>query len=345
TDHIVMLEGGTIGAATAVDQQGNKASEKIISYFRNEMKATAEKTGRPSKLAEGMVDEDVDIEDLAPKGKLLTLTTEEALEQGIAEHIITESNRSEQLVSVLKHYNLENANILRQTTNWTEVIVRWLTYPTLASLLMSLGFLGLIFEIQSPGWGIGGTLGLICLGLFFGSHLLVHLADWGEIMLFFLGLILVFVDLFFVAGFGVMAIPGVGLMIIGLFLSLMGRTELWTLGSISDALTPLLAAMIITTILAIVMIRMLPKSSFWERVVLTTEEKASDGYRVSPYEDFRGATGIARTDLRPSGTGEFDGRRVSVATEGNFLEKDSPITVVNIEGSYIIVRKSDEVES
>jgi membrane-bound serine protease (ClpP class) len=345
TDHIVMLEGGTIGAATAVDQQGNKASEKIISYFRNEMKATAEKTGRPSKLAEGMVDEDVDIENLAPKGKLLTLTTEEALEQGIAEHIITESNRSEQLVSVLKHYNLENANILRQTTNWTEVIVRWLTYPTLASLLMSLGFLGLIFEIQSPGWGIGGTLGLICLGLFFGSHLLVHLADWGEIMLFFLGLILVFVDLFFVAGFGVMAIPGVGLMIIGLFLSLMGRTELWTLGSISDALTPLLAAMIITTILAIVMIRMLPKSSFWERVVLTTEEKASDGYRVSPYEDFRGATGIARTDLRPSGTGEFDGRRVSVATEGNFLEKDSPITVVNIEGSYIIVRKSDEVES
>ena len=345
TDHIVMLEGGTIGAATAVDQQGNKASEKIISYFRNEMKATAEKTGRPSKLAEGMVDEDVDIEDLAPKGKLLTLTTEEALEQGIAEHIITESNRSEQLVSVLKHYNLENANILRQTTNWTEVIVRWLTYPTLASLLMSLGFLGLIFEIQSPGWGIGGTLGLICLGLFFGSHLLVHLADWGEIMLFFLGLILVFVDLFFVAGFGVMAIPGVGLMIIGLFLSLMGRTELWTLGSISDALTPLLAAMIITTILAIVMIRMLPKSSFWERVVLTTEEKASDGYRVSPYEDFGGATGIARTDLRPSGTGEFDGRRVSVATEGNFLEKDSPITVVNIGGSYIIVRKSDEVES
>jgi membrane-bound serine protease (ClpP class) len=155
TDHIVMMEGGTIGAATAVDMQGNKASEKVISYFRNEMKATAEKTGRSSKLAEGMVDEDVDIEGLAPKGKLLTLTTNEALEQGLAEHIITETNRSEQLVSVLKHYNLENANILRQTTNWTEVVVRWLTYPAVASLLMSLGFLGLIFEIQSPGWGVG----------------------------------------------------------------------------------------------------------------------------------------------------------------------------------------------
>ncbi|MFT5369873.1 MAG: membrane-bound serine protease (ClpP class) [Candidatus Latescibacterota bacterium] len=345
TDHIVMMEGGTIGAATAVDMQGNKASEKVISYFRNEMKATAEKTGRSSKLAEGMVDEDVDIEGLAPKGKLLTLTTNEALEQGLAEHIITETNRSEQLVSVLKHYNLENANILRQTTNWTEVVVRWLTYPAVASLLMSLGFLGLIFEIQSPGWGVGGTLGLICLGLFFGSHLLVHLADWSEILLFFFGLILVFVDLFFVAGFGVLGIPGVGLMMVSLFLSLMGRTELWTFASVSDALTPLLAAMILTTILAVVMIRMLPKSSFWERLVLTTEEKASDGYRTSPYEDFRGATGIARTDLRPGGTGEFDGRRVSVATEGSFVEKDTPITVIGIEGAYVIVRKSDEIES
>lgn len=345
TDHIVMSEGGTIGAATAVDMQGNKASEKIISYFRNEMKATAEKTGRPSKLAEGMVDEDVDIEDLAPKGKLLTLTTEEALEQGIAEHKITDLNRSEQIVSVLKHYSLENANIVRQTTNWTEQLVRWLTYPMVASLLMSLGFLGLIFEIQSPGWGIGGTLALICLSLFFGSHLLVHLANWGEVMLFLLGLILVIADVFFVTGFGILAIPGIGLIITGLFLSLMGRTELWTLPAVGDALTPLLAAMIITTILAFIMIRALPRSSFWDRVVLNAEEKASDGYRTSPYEDLKGAIGTALTDLRPGGTGEFDGRRVSVATEGRFLEKDTPITVIGIEGSYVLVRESEKKES
>lgn len=345
TNHIVMVDGGTIGAATAVDQQGNKASEKIISYFRNEMKATAEKTGRSSKLAEGMVDEDVDIEGLAPKGKLLTLTTDEAVENGIAEFKITDTKRSEQLLAVLKHYQLEDANILRQTTNWSEVVVRWLTYPVVASLLMSLGFLGLIFEIQSPGWGIGGTLGLICLGLFFGSHLLVHLADWSEVMLFVLGIILVILDLFFVAGFGVLGIPGIGLMMVSLFLSLMGRTELWTLSTISDALTPLLAAMILTTILAIIMIRALPRSAFWDRLVLATEEKASDGYRSSPYEDLKGATGIARTDLRPGGTGEFNGRRISVATEGNFLEKDTPITVIEIEGSSIIVRKSDEVTS
>ena len=114
TDHIVMAEGGTIGAATAVDMQGNKASEKVISYFRNEMKATAEKTGRSPELAEAMVDEDVDIENLAPKGKLLTLTTEEAVEQKLAEYKITSITEADKLDDVLGLYGLEGAQPLRR---------------------------------------------------------------------------------------------------------------------------------------------------------------------------------------------------------------------------------------
>ena len=238
TDHIIMVEGGTIGAATAVDMQGNKASEKIISYFRNEMKATAEKTGRSSKLAEAMVDEDVDVEGLAPKGKLLTLTTEEAIENDIADHKISEKNESEKLIAVLKYYDLVQASVIHQSTNWAEQVVRYLTNPYLASLLMTLGFLGLIFEIQSPGWGIGGTIGLICLGLFFGSHLLVNLADWSEILIFLIGIALILLDLFFVMGFGLLAIPGAILVLTSLFLSLMGRYDLWTWDDINAALTP-----------------------------------------------------------------------------------------------------------
>ena len=342
TDHIIMVEGGTIGAATAVDMQGNKASEKIISYFRNEMKATAEKTGRSSKLAEAMVDEDVDIEGLAPKGKLLTLTTEEAVENGIAEHKIAEKNESEKLVAVLKHYDLVQANIIHQSTTWAEQAVRYLTHPYLASLLMTLGFLGLIFEIQSPGWGIGGTIGLICLGLFFGSHLLVNLADWSEILIFFIGIALILLDLFFVVGFGLLAIPGAILILISLFLSLMGRYDLWTWNDINAALTPLLLSFILTGALSILILRSLPKSRIWNRLVLDTEEKASEGYVAAPYSDLSGASGIAFTDLRPGGTGVFDGRRISVSTEGEYLTKDTPITIIEIEGSRVIVRKTED---
>jgi len=342
TDHIIMVEGGTIGAATAVDMQGNKASEKIISYFRNEMKATAEKTGRSSKLAEAMVDEDVDIEGLAPKGKLLTLTTEEAIENSIADHKISEKNESEKLIAVLKHYDLVQASVIHQSTNWAEQIVRYLTNPYLASLLMTLGFLGLIFEIQSPGWGIGGTIGLICLGLFFGSHLLVNLADWSEILIFFLGIALILLDLFFVIGFGLLAIPGAILILTSLFLSLMGRFDLWTWDDISAALTPLLLSVILTGVLAILILRSLPHSRMWSRLVLDTEEKASEGYVAAPYSDLLGTSGIAFTDLRPGGTGVFDGRRISVSTEGEYLTKDTPVTIIEIEGSRVIVRKTED---
>jgi membrane-bound serine protease (ClpP class) len=343
TDHIIMVEGGTIGAATAVDLQGNKASEKIISYFRNEMKATAEKTGRPSKLAEAMVDEDVDIEDLAPKGKLLTLTTEEAVENGIAEHKIAEKNESEKLIAVLKHYDLAQASIIHQSTNWAEEAVRWLTHPYLASLLMTLGFLGLIFEIQSPGWGIGGTIGLVCLGLFFGSHLLVDLADWSELLLFLLGITLIFVDLFFIVGFGVLAIPGMVMIFASLFLSLMGRFDLWTWNEVSTALTPMLISLVLTGVLGALILRTLPQSKVWNRLVLDAEEKSSDGYVATrTYEDFLGTTGTAFTDLRPGGTGLFDGHRISISTEGDYLTKNTSITVVEVEGNRVIVRKSEE---
>ncbi len=343
TRHIVMVDGGTIGAATAVDMQGKKASEKVISYFRNEMKATAEKTGRPPKLAEAMVDEDVDIADLAPKGKLLTLTTSEAVEKKIAEFQISETGESEKLQALLSYYDLNGTRITHQSVNWSEQVVRWLTHPYVASLLMSLGFLGLIFEIQSPGWGVGGTLGLICLGLFFGSHLLVKLADWTEVLLFLVGLILLLTDLFFVAGFGVLAIPGAVLMFAGMFLSLMGRPELWTWQSVGSGARPLLLALITTVVIACLMLKMLPRTSAWNWLVLHEEERSEAGYIATGQHDaLVGKEGVAFTPLRPSGTGLIDGRRVNVAADGEFIEKDSPITVVEVEGNRIVVRKTEE---
>lgn len=338
--HIVMVEGGTIGAATAVDMQGNKASEKVISYFRNEMKATAEKTGRSAKLAEAMVDEDVDVPHLAPKGKLLTLTTEEAVVQKVAEYKVKSIDEGERLQELLKFFSLEGARILPQSVNWAEQAVRWLTYPYVASLLMTLGFLGLIFEIQSPGWGVGGTVGLICLGLFFGSHLLVNLADWSDLLLFLVGVTLVLIDLFFVVGFGALGIPGIALIFSSFFLSLMGRTELWTWDSAGSAATPLLLAIIFTIGIAFFAFKSIPSTTTWNRLVLQAEEKATEGYlAVSEYTSLLGKEGIAYTPLRPGGTVFINGRRLSVTSEGDFIDKDTLIKVVEVEGNRIVVRK------
>jgi membrane-bound serine protease (ClpP class) len=72
---IYMRPGAVIGAATPVDAQGVKASEKMVSAMRAEFRSLAEQRGLDPKLAEAMVDESVGIPGVVQKGQLLTLST------------------------------------------------------------------------------------------------------------------------------------------------------------------------------------------------------------------------------------------------------------------------------
>src|SRR5918996_2235927 len=88
-DTVIMTKGGTIGAATPVVGGGSgdtqPADEKSVSYVRKEFRATAEARNRPPEFAEAMVDADVEITGVIGKGKLLTLTTTEALKHKVAD--------------------------------------------------------------------------------------------------------------------------------------------------------------------------------------------------------------------------------------------------------------------
>ena len=104
THEIVVAPGATIGAAAPLRMTWSgpkEAGEKIVSYVRKEMKATAESRNHPAELAEAMVDTDVEIEGVIEKGKLLTLTTKEALELKLA------SAEVETLEALLEKYNLQ----------------------------------------------------------------------------------------------------------------------------------------------------------------------------------------------------------------------------------------------
>ena len=164
-DTIIMRSGATMGATTVVDGQSQKAGEKAQSYMREEMASTAESKGRNPDIAMAMVDESLDIDTLvsaegdtlflddiegANEGKLLTLRTSTALKYGMADY------QMDSMGEVLDHFGFSDKEIINVVPTWSESIVRFLTDPIVSSLLMTLGFLGLIFEIQSPGWGIPG---------------------------------------------------------------------------------------------------------------------------------------------------------------------------------------------
>lgn len=341
TTHIVMTPGATIGAATPVqlDMSGgaNPVNEKYVSYFRSEMRATAEQTGRRGDIAEAMVDADYEIEGLSPKGKLLTLTTQDALQYEIAEYeAIT-------LQEVLETYDLAEAQIIESRINWAERLVRMLTNPLVSSLLMMIGFLGLFIEFKTPGFGVGGTVGLICLGLFFWGHFLVRLAGWEELILFTLGVILLLIEILVIPGFGIVGILGILAILTSLSLSMMGRFELLTFQDVQSAISKVTAALVGSIILTIVLLKFLPRTSVGRQVILTETEGRGEGYvaQRSDQHHLVGMIGVTLTPLHPSGVMVLDDTRYDVVSEGGFIDKQTRVKIVDVEGARMVVRQID----
>ena len=199
---IYMRPGAVLGAATPVDGQGVKASEKMVSAMRGEFRALAEARGLDPRVAEAMVDERVEIAGLDTPDQLLTLSTNEALRVGYAKAAVSGEP------DLLRTIGLPNARVVTIEPNWAELVVRFLTNPLVAPLLLSLGVLGLVFEIKTGAFGLGGLVSLASLGLFFGSSLLVGLAGWEEIILLGIGLVAIAVEVFILPGFGAAGVLG-----------------------------------------------------------------------------------------------------------------------------------------
>ena len=281
-DQIYMTDGGTIGATSVVDMSGSKQSEKSQSYMREEMAATAEKAGKNTDIARGMVDEELSFEFLVingdslkvddiegrKEGKLITLTTELALKYNIAD------GKSESVEELLSDLGIENYNIITLSENWSEDLVRFLTDPTISSLLTTFGTIGIISELYSAGWGIGGTIGIVCLTLALGASYLTQLASSMDLLIIFSGILLLVVEFIAIPGFGFFGIAGIGVLFYGLYLLLIPdipvSDEIY-----SQALDGFSWGIVGGIIALIMVINLLLKSKFLERFI-TTDSNSSN---------------------------------------------------------------------
>ena len=335
-EKIFMTGGGTIGAATAVDMSGKKGSEKVISYMREEMASTAK----------GMVDEDLSfthlvvngdsvlVDDLEGRkeGKLITLTTEQAIKYNMAD------GEFETLEGVIKILDLEGAEIRNASINWSENIVRFLTDPVVASLLMTFGFLGILFELQSPGWGIPGTFGAICLALSLGASTIAELATMTDLLIIMVGLVLLLVEGFLIPGFGIAGIAGIAVLLWGLYELLIPDIPV-SHDVYSRALDGLTIGILGGIIALVLLFRLMIKTKFWHKLTSPGVESKEAGYTISiGIEDCVGKSGKTVTDLRPSGWINVENQKIFVVTEGEYVEKDQPVKILSVDGNRVVVR-------
>ncbi len=338
SEKIVMAPGGTIGAATPVQsgrtgETAEKSSEKTVSYVRKEFRATAESRKRPPLIAEAMVDSDVVIPDVTEKGKLLTLTTDEALQLKVADF------QALSIEALLKELNIQDVELRTFSPNWAEEVVRFLTHPMVSSLLVSVAMLGIFLELRTPGFGIPGVIGLSSLSLFMWGHWIVQLAGWEELLLAALGLFLFALELFVIPGFGLVGILGI--------LALLGALVMSTLGAGSHSGFVLWAvvrmgfSLVTAIVLSVLFLKFLPKLPVGRKLVLSTELEATDGYASAPPSDYQwlGRIGHAHSPLRPSGIADFQGHRLDVVSDGEYIDAGEPIRVMHVDGNRIVVQR------
>ncbi len=346
-EKIYMPGGGLIGAATAVDMSGKKGSEKVISFMREEMASTAEKRGRNKDIARGMVDEELNFSHLIingdsilvddiegrKEGKLISLTTKQALKYNIAD------GSAEDIQSLLDSLNYSNFTIIETAENWSEDIVRFLTDPVVASLLTTFGFLGILFELQSPGWGIPGFVGLACLVLSLSASYIAQLATMSDMLFIFSGMVLILLEALVVPGFGIAGLSGISLTMYGLYLLLLPDVPVSQeiLGQAMDGfLIGLVGAIIGLYLLARIMI----KTKFWEKLTSPDSQKKEDGYsNTLGWEYLKGEKGVADTDLHPSGWARLNDERIFVVSEGEFIDKGKDIIILSVDGNRVLVRE------
>jgi len=321
--YILMDKGASIGAA-----EPRPADEKNISALSAEFASTAQSRGRPEKIAAAMVDKDIEIENIIEKDKILTLNTEQAIKLNFVDGIALN------IEEVLNFLNLQDVKIKYISPNWAENISRFVTNPVVSSLLLSIGFLGLIIEFWTLGWGIAGSIGIISLSLFFGGHIIVGLAGWEAIILFLVGFFLLLAEIFLIPGFGLTGISGIIAILTSIFL---------TFGNIIQATYSILIALGFTIVGFFLLIRYIPATRTWRKFILFTKQEKELGYSVGIKNSKRliGKEGIAITPLRPSGMVEVNGEKLNAITRGEYVDSNTKIKIISVEGNKIVVEAVD----
>jgi membrane-bound serine protease (ClpP class) len=318
---IVMAPGSSIGAAEPIPND-----PKHVSALRAEFASTAHLNHRNATIAAAMVDKNVDLPAMKKSGAILSLTAEEAVRAKIADAV------APNLTTALADAHLPSGPLQYASYSFAEQLARFATSPEVSGILLSLGALGLLIELQTLH-GVAGTIGIAALAIFFGTHVYAGFSNGLVVALAIAGVLGILFELHVVPGHGVAGILGVILLGTAVVLS-------FGFGLFLGAAQALSIAIVLTVVAFVLFTRFFPGSAFFRKITFSGTQGA-DYVASRDFRDLLGQSGFATSLLRPAGVATIDGRRVDVLTEGEFVSAGSPVIVTRVEGARIFVDPVD----
>lgn len=383
---IACRDDALIGAAEPVimSESGKmeSASEKITSALRAEFASTASFFGRDPSIAQAMVDKDIILVEREGKiirlhsmqevasdkiisegGKLLTLTAKEMMEYGVAdfsvayETLAAKSEKDQDLVpfasSLLSKEPFLSSIPDAYFVGYKSAKISFFTFlshPFISSLLMIGLVAGIYLEMKTPGFGLFGSIALICLSLILLSKFAEGLIGHLEVIALCVGLILIAVEIFFFPGIIVAGALG-ALLVIGSLVYIFMPLHLFDKDiptsvmissgySIVEWITYFILAALLASIILFFLSRyvILP-SGLMGRIVLgdkQTSEGATEEKEL--LSSLINQEGIAHTPLRPSGKVLIHGKMYSAVAESFYIERQGRIVVIRVEADKLFVK-------
>ncbi len=278
---------------------------------------------------------------VSKRGELLTLTADEAQLWGLTSYI------ADSIQDVMNEFGLQDTRMVYARITWSERLAGFLTNPIVSGLLLTFGFLGIIYELKMPGWGVSGTVGLICLALFFGANYLAGLASRFDIILFVIGVGLLAAEVLVIPGFGIAGISGIVCIVVSLYLALVPQPwpqNPWQMADVNHALLTLVIAAVMFVILLALTWKVIARTPLYPAIVQMQEERAEAGYTMPSAElqHLLDEEGIALTTLRPAGRARLADKTHAVMTEGDFIPKGTRVRVIEVKGNRIVVVRADD---
>jgi membrane-bound serine protease (ClpP class) len=388
---IIMLENTTIGdCAPIVLVPSQKLEgvdrEKAESFIRAAFDRAAEANGYPRALLRAMVTMQIEVyrvkniktgeyeffesvrlpkdpntydldnkELIVESDKLLTLIASDALEYGVARAQV--KDRAGVLEFLAKRDGVTFVGepmVLR--TNWSEEMVRWLNSPAVMAVLVMLAMLGVYIEFNTPGVGLPGLAAVVCFTIIIGSKYLIGLANWVEVALFVLGILLLLIEFFVLPGFGIAGFSGIVCIFAGLFGMLIKNPPdklPWPKDAIawSDftwGVVGLSTGFVGFIVLAWLLSKYLPRIQFLSGLILAPAVPRQSGEiplsMTTPPESNTvsvnlGDAGEVVSILRPTGKAKFGDAIVDVVAEAEFLDKGTKVEIIEVRGNRVVVKK------
>jgi membrane-bound serine protease (ClpP class) len=356
TDRIYMTPGSNIGSSAIVNSMGEidpVMRAKLESFFGSHVRYIAEKKGHRREVIEAMMflsDEERKVGDVVVKpGGLLSLNSTEATKLMDDGPLLAKAELAT-LDDVLKAEGWSSDDLVTATPSGFERVAWWVA--SASGLLIMVGLAGGYFEFKTPGFGIGGIVSIAAFTIFFfGNYFAGNMANYELVAVFVLGLVFIAVEIFVIPGFGVAGITGLLMVVGSLAFSMLDGVEWqkYQLGgsgvselliAMSGPATQLAFGIFGSLLLLYLMMKFLPKIKFINDHMLPGSLALGTGMAVDGHFDDRvGMTGVATSDLRPSGKVEIEGKVLEVMTAGEFISKGDAIQILSEDGMGVVVKK------